>query len=98
MKSRRVVVTAAEKRELWPGANALPFEADSMVQRLIDWHGPFTLEVVGACLGLTRERIRQVEESARRKFRANLEAEGFDADEVMQLLEERAALRDRRLS
>jgi RNA polymerase primary sigma factor len=38
--------------------------------------GPMTLEAIGQRLGVTRERIRQIEGAALRKLRARLEARG----------------------
>jgi hypothetical protein len=81
----------SEAKELWPGANDLPFEADVIAQKLVNWHGPFTLETIGECLGITRERVRQVEARAFRKFREACALEGIDATELLAELREREA-------
>jgi RNA polymerase primary sigma factor len=39
---------------------------------------PETLEAIGQTLGLTRERVRQIETAALRKLRALLRARGVD--------------------
>ena len=43
---------------------------------------PETLETIGRRLGLTRERIRQIEASGLRKLRALLSARGIDASDI----------------
>ena len=44
---------------------------------------PQTLEAIGRQLGLTRERVRQIEAAALRKLRALLRARGVDAADVL---------------
>ena len=41
-----------------------------------------TLEEVGEEIGLTRERVRQIQMEALARLRVNLEAEGLDASEI----------------
>jgi RNA polymerase primary sigma factor len=43
--------------------------------------GPMTLEAIGQRIGVSRERIRQIEAAALRKLRARLEARGVDLGE-----------------
>jgi RNA polymerase primary sigma factor len=44
----------------------------------LEGEGPLTLEAIGQRMGVTRERIRQIEAAALRKLRARLEARGLD--------------------
>jgi RNA polymerase primary sigma factor len=44
----------------------------------LEGEGPLTLEAIGQRMGVTRERIRQIESTALRKLRARLEARGVD--------------------
>jgi RNA polymerase primary sigma factor len=44
---------------------------------------PETLEAIGRQLGLTRERVRQIESAALRKLRALLRARGVDATDIL---------------
>jgi RNA polymerase primary sigma factor len=44
---------------------------------------PETLEVIGKRLGLTRERVRQIESAGLRKLRALLHARGIDASDMV---------------
>ena len=44
---------------------------------------PQTLEAIGRALGLTRERVRQIEAAALRKLRALLRARGVDAGDLL---------------
>ncbi|CAI8854638.1 MULTISPECIES: RNA polymerase sigma factor RpoS [Methylococcus] len=47
-------------------------------------HEVSTLEAVAADLGVTRERVRQIQREAQLKLRSILEAEGYTADAVLQ--------------
>ena len=85
MKSRRVEQLCSSKRELWPGANELPWELDHVCQALVRAHGPFTLEEVGVCFGFTKERARMVEEIALRKLGVTIDEEDV-ADELRGLM------------
>ena len=49
--------------------DTLPFEEDDLTQHLIATHGSATLSEIGIYLGLTRERIRQIEWRALEKLR-----------------------------
>lgn len=63
---RRVRVRAFDAR-VHP---TLPFELDVAAQRFVEDHpNGATLEEIGAALGLTRERVRQIEEIALAKIR-----------------------------
>jgi RNA polymerase primary sigma factor len=48
----------------------------------LDGEAPETLESIGRCLSLSRERVRQIEASALRKLRALLTARGIDAADL----------------
>jgi len=49
----------------------------------LEGDAPETLETIGRRLGLTRERIRQIEATGLRKLRALLKARGVDASDVL---------------
>jgi RNA polymerase primary sigma factor len=60
-------------------------ESERRVLRLrfgLEGDEPETLEAIGRRLGLTRERIRQIEEAGLRKLRAMLAARGVDATDL----------------
>jgi transcriptional regulator with XRE-family HTH domain len=57
---------AGERAEI---VETLPFEEDDLTQHLIATHGSATLSEIGIYLGLTRERIRQIEWRALEKLR-----------------------------
>jgi RNA polymerase primary sigma factor len=48
----------------------------------LEGEGPLTLEAIGLRMGVTRERIRQIESAALRKLRARLEARGVDLPDL----------------
>lgn len=50
--------------------HALPVQPDGTERcvLVLSNRGPFTLEEIGQMMGLTRERIRQIEQSAMRKL------------------------------
>ncbi len=64
---------------------ALPERQQSVLQRRfgLGGHEPATLEEVGAALGLTRERVRQVQIEALKGLRRSLEAEGLDPRQLL---------------
>jgi len=49
----------------------------------LEGDAPETLETIGRRLGLTRERVRQIEATGLRKLRALLKARGVDASDVL---------------
>jgi len=57
-------------REPWPGFDTLAWADDALAQAVVAEHPDgMTLEEVGDLMGLTRERIRQIELTALRKLR-----------------------------
>ena len=48
----------------------------------LEGDAPETLETIGRRLGLTRERVRQIEAGGLRKLRALLGARGIDASDI----------------
>ncbi|HET7369761.1 MAG TPA: RNA polymerase sigma factor RpoS [Gammaproteobacteria bacterium] len=48
----------------------------------LDGHGPRTLDQVGRQVGVTRERVRQIQIDALRKLRAMFEADGLSGESV----------------
>jgi RNA polymerase nonessential primary-like sigma factor len=48
----------------------------------LEGHEPATLEAIGRQLGLTRERVRQIEVAACRKLRALLRARGVEPSDL----------------
>ena len=76
---------ASRLKHGWSALDALAgeprFEADPEARAFVDEHeGGATLEEIGAVLGVTRERVRQIEEAALRKARAACAREGIDAE------------------
>ena len=55
-----------------------------LVENLVRANGQMSLEEVGDVFGVSRERIRQIEERALRKLRGELEAVGVIGQEVLQ--------------
>lgn len=45
------------------------WEADKEAQRLVEESGPMSLEAIGDYMGLTKERIRQIQNAGLRKIR-----------------------------
>lgn len=72
----------------------LEWEDDPGAQAFLAQHpGGATLEEVAAALGVTRERVRQIEEIAMRKCRREAERLGVEASAIFGSLDE---LRDKR--
>lgn len=81
--------SVAETREMWPGANRLPYREDRMAQLVVRELAPLTLEQIGAILGVNRERARVMVEQALAKLRATI---GPDEREgLLSMLAERDA-------
>ena len=55
-----------------------------MLQKLIDSGEAATLEEVGAEIGLTRERVRQIQVEALKKLRRSLEKQGLSLDAIFE--------------
>ena len=87
MSRRRNDLSRASERELWPGANELPWELDHIARSVVFVRGDrgFTLEEIGVCLGVTKERVRVVEEIALRKLGVTIDEEDV-ADELRGLM------------
>lgn len=45
---------------------------------------PLTLQEVGDALGVTRERVRQIEAKALKKLKVRLEANGYSIDDFLE--------------
>lgn len=55
--------------ELWPGANTLSWKDDVTAQLMLAHKGPMQLDFIGACLGVSKQRVSQIEQEALRKLR-----------------------------
>ena len=88
----RDVPLGAPKSWTW---DALPWEADRWARAWVDAHpGGATLEEVGKALGVTRERVRQVEEMGMRKFERAARKQGLSVRAMFEALRD---LRDARV-
>ena len=58
----------ATDAELWPGASTLRWDDDRLARAVVYELGPLSLRQVGMCLGIGRERVRQIEEEALSKL------------------------------
>jgi hypothetical protein len=64
-----------------------PYARDAAAQAFVAEHeGGATLELVGLAMGVTRERIRQIEASALARFRRRAHLAGLDADDLVRVL------------
>lgn len=87
----RDVPLGAPKSWTW---DALPWEADRWARAWVAAHpGGATLDEVGKALGVTRERVRQVEESGMRKFEREARRCGVAMRDLLEVLRE---VRERR--
>ena len=61
---------------------AAELEPDAAIEACILYLGPLMLDEVGYLLGVTLQRVAQIEKSALRKMRKHLEEKGFEASDV----------------
>ncbi len=65
-----------------------PYEGDARCQYVVQCHPDgLTLEEIGDLLGLTRERIRQIEHRALLNFRRRALLAGIREEDVLEMLE-----------
>lgn len=70
-----------------PAPTVVPYALDPVAVALVERHPDgCTLEMVGEHLGLTRERVRQVQEIALAKIEAALTVDGLDAHDFARWL------------
>jgi hypothetical protein len=61
---------------------AAPFPTTTCSLKIAE-RGGLTLEAVGEILGLTRERVRQIESNGREKLRRRLSKMGYDTSDLL---------------
>jgi hypothetical protein len=83
MRGPDSVDESAHRDELWPGANDLPWDEDFRAQYLVNCCGRLSLEQTGKVLGISRERVRQIEEFALYKLAKTLGVDTGDAVRTM---------------
>jgi transcriptional regulator with XRE-family HTH domain len=71
-------VARAQRREMWPGAASLPFEDDAIAQLLVEGGNGWTQDEVGEFMGVSGERIRQIERGALDKIEQRLGRDGVE--------------------
>jgi RNA polymerase primary sigma factor len=83
--SRAIVSLFRERADLVSVLDDLAVNERTVLRRRFGLEGepPESLEAIGRRLGLTRERIRQIEGSGLRKLRALLGARGIDASDLI---------------
>ena len=64
----------------------LPYEKDETCQKVIEEHGELDRARIGACLGVSRERVRQLEIRALRIFVARMAAAGYHERDIVEWL------------
>lgn len=68
----------------------LPFAEDAAAQAFVEQHpGGATLEVCGDALGVTRERLRQIESKALKRLRKRCRLAGITAEDLVAVLANR---------
>lgn len=73
-----------DKPEAWPGARDLPWDEDDRTWLLVEARGAMTLREIGEVMGLSRERVNQLEFAALRKLAKRL---GGDVAGTIELLD-----------
>lgn len=68
-----------------------PYLEDLPCRLLVHRFGPMTLDEIGQALGLTRERVRQIEAKALARLRAACERNGVRVEDFLASLSEAAA-------
>lgn len=68
----------------------LPWERDAECRAWMAEHDESTLEEVGRAIGVSRERVRQIEEAALRKMRHGLEALDVGPEDLALILSRRS--------
>lgn len=86
---------AAPRHEAWEGASTLSWDDDERAQHALAERGPMTHQQIGELLGLTRQRVQQIEAIAIRKLARLMDG---DRDRVLEMLRSAAAQRDGRRS
>ncbi|WP_432807477.1 sigma factor-like helix-turn-helix DNA-binding protein, partial [Pseudomonas aeruginosa] len=66
----------------WPDGRGMPGQMS--VDWVAGWRGIRTLEEVGQEIGLTRERVRQIQVEALKRLREILEKNGLSSDALFQ--------------
>ena len=83
--SRAIAALFRERADLVTVLDDLAANERTVLRRRFGLEGdpPESLEAIGRRIGLTRERIRQIEAGGLRKLRALLAARGFDATDLL---------------
>jgi hypothetical protein len=86
-RSRPEVIERARAQTGMPAIDGETWtDDDPIALREIERRGPMTLEEIGAAMGVSRERIRQIEERARRRVAVGLAAAGCTEADVREWL------------
>lgn len=72
----------------------MPYELDEAAQRFVDEHPDGgSLDEIGEAMGLTRERIRQIESIALRRLSIRLPLAGIDPEDAAEYFQSKARRR-----